>query len=157
MAPQQKTGWSYRLDSLVNCQVGDGIAVLKNEADEPIRITHVSMITSGGGRALATRQWSFQLMSFRRGTTTGEIAGSFSLTALDNGRLLGSAVGGAIKPVVRSNRWYDVVARLRLAPGHTSAWEIQGIVIKYQLASHFYTSRFPQSIQLPAANRCTRS
>jgi len=154
IASQQLAGWSYRLQSLVNCQVGDGIALLKNEAADPIRLTRVSMITSGGGAALATTHWAYQLMTFRRGSTTGALAGSFALPSLGDGRSSGAAIGGVLEPVVRSGRWYDVVARLQLPSGHTSAWKVRAIVISYELGSHDYTSRFRQTIQVPAAEHC---
>jgi hypothetical protein len=157
LASPQLSQWSYRLASLPSCQVGDGIAVLKNDAVDPIRITRVGMITSGGGAALGRTHWAFQLMTFRRGSTTGELAGSFALTVLGNGRPSGAAIGGVLNPVVKSGRWYDVVARVQLPVGHTSPWSIHGIVISYERGPHLYTSRFRQSIRMPATSRCKRA
>jgi hypothetical protein len=157
VASQQRSGWSYRLGSLLHCQVADGIEVLKNDAVKPIRISRVTMVTSGGGAALANLHWSYQLMSFRRGATTGDLAGRFALTALGNGRSLGAAIGGTLSPAVLSGDWYDVIARLRLPPGHMSAWEIRGMAISYEVGSQSYVSRFTQRIRLPAASHCPRA
>lgn len=153
LASPQLAGWSYRLDSLASCQVGDGIALVVNDANRPIRITEVRMTSSGGGPLLAASRWSYQLVSFKEGSTTGEVAGSFALASLGGGRRLGDAIGGVLDPVVGSGRWYDVVARRRI-PARTAAWEIRGIVINYELGSHGYTARFAQAVTLPATAGC---
>lgn len=152
-ASQPFSGWHYSLESLASCEVSDGVAIFKNVSSNAIRVTHVSMLTDGGGVALARSRWTYELMRFREGSTTGELAGSARLTALRNGRSLGAAVGGVIEPV-RSGSWYDVVARMRMPAGRTSSWGIHGIVITYRAGPREFSSSFRQSIQLPATNHC---
>lgn len=155
VAAPQLSGWDYRLSSLASCEVGDGIAVLKNGAQAPMRITDVRMITSGGGPVLDAAHWTYALMRFRRGSTTGELAGSFALTALGNARASGAAIGGVLDPVVQGGSWYDVVARLRLPTGRTPAWDIRGIEVSYKLGTQVHTSTFGQSIELPGTSHCS--
>lgn len=152
-ASQQMSSWHYSLESLASCQLSDGIAVFKNVSSEPIRITHVRMLTDGGSVALARQRWSFELLRFRVGTTTGELAGSTDLTALRTGKSLGTAVGEVIEPV-RTGSWYDVVARVRVPAGRTPAWAIHGIVVNYRVGSNEFSSSFGQSIALPATRHC---
>lgn len=151
-ASQQLTIWHYSLASLASCQVSDGVAIVKNVSADPITITDVRMLTDGGSVALARRRWTFQLLRFRAGTTTGELAGSTDLTALRHGTSLGAAVGEVIEPV-RGGSWYDVVARVRMPAGRTSAWAIHGIVVTYRAGSQEFSSSFRQSIVLPSS-RC---
>jgi len=152
-ASQQLSGWRYSLESLAGCEVNDAIALVKNVSSHPITITHVSMLTGGGGFALAADRWSYELVRFRVGSTTGEISGSNDLAALRNGRPLGRAVGGVIGPV-RSGSWYDVVARIRVPAGRTSAWEIHGVAISYRVGSRQFSTSFRQSVHLPATTHC---
>jgi len=92
IAEHQLTGWRYSLESLTSCEVGDGLAVVKNVGDAPLVITHVSAITSGS-RKLMMSHWSYELLSVKTGSTTGELAGSFTLSALGHGRSLGPQRG----------------------------------------------------------------
>jgi hypothetical protein len=153
IASQQLSGWHYSLESLASCRLSDGVAIFKNVSSDPIRVTLVSLLTEGGGAALAPHRWTYELLQFREGSTTGELAGSADLTALRHGRSLGTAVGSVIEPV-RSGSWYDVVARIRMPAGQTSAWGIHGIVISYRVDSKEFSSSFRQSIRLPATSHC---
>lgn len=152
-ASQQLSSWHYSLESLASCQVSDGIAIFKNISSDPIKITHLRMLTGGGSVALARQRWTYELSRFRVGATTGALASSTDLTALRNGTSLGAAVGGTIEPVLGGS-WYDVVARVRMPAGRTPAWEIHGIVVNYRVGSKEFSSSFRQSIALPSTRRC---
>jgi hypothetical protein len=147
----QLDGWSYSIGRLTRCEVGDGLAVLKDAADDPIRITAIRVLAS---LAPANEHWTFELMAFKSGSTTGEAAGSFELAALRGARNSVDAIGGWLAPVAQSGSWYVVVARVKLPTGHWPAWEVRGLDISYRLSSHSYSSVIKQSLHLPASKDC---
>jgi hypothetical protein len=145
--------WSYSVGSLTSCEVGDGAAVVKNTAPRPVQLTSVQVLTAPRN-AVAHLHWGNQLFQFRAGTTTGEVAGTFDLTALSNGRPLGPAIGRVLEPASRSHTWYDIVVRSKVPAGARRNWHILGIAVGYRLGSRVYNAVFRQSIILPPSKGC---
>jgi hypothetical protein len=144
------TAFSYSLTSLPTCEVGDGSIVLVSDAHKPIRILAVRVRTP---LALRTHD-TVQLVTFRPGSTTGEIAPSFQLTGLSNGRVLGDAVGQVLEPTSMSHRWYGFIVRVHLTSNALSEWEIRGLDITYLLRDKTHHVYFAQSIRLPRTSGC---
>ena len=147
------SGWSYSVGRLSDCEVADAAAVLKNVASTSIHVLSVKVVATGGD-AVPEVHWGSELMTFRAGSTMGEVAGSFDLTALRNGHPSGPAVGGEVAPTSRSHRWYDVVVRSKVPDGAKRDWRIYGLIVGYRLGSHTYATEFKQSIILPRSKRC---
>jgi hypothetical protein len=151
-ATSQLAGWSYSLKALTSCEVGDGLAVVKDVGPGTLRITRVSLLVTGD--VAGVTGWRFELVRFRAGSTTGEVAGSFTLAALRHGYPIGPAINGVLAPVGTSGSWYVVVARLRVPGGSASGSEIRGIDISYESGSHTFIARLTQSVHLPAFSPC---
>ena len=120
---------------------------------EPVTITSISILMTGNDPP-TSEQKTYQLLRFRPGSTTGELADSFVLTALGNGRELGNAIGATIPPVSESNYWYGVVARLRIKVNHPSSWGISGLQVMYRQGTTNYSSVLKQHVQLPTTPTC---
>jgi hypothetical protein len=98
-----------------------------------------------------TRDW---LLSLRPRSTTGEVGALFDLTAMGKAVNLGSVVGGVLKPVATSHRWYAIVARIRILQNHPAEWAIRGIRVTLQVDSRTYHVLISQTIRLPATTNC---
>jgi hypothetical protein len=151
LAAAQDAGWTYSLDRVAACAVGDGVTVVKNVGAAPLRIDRVAIVSSGD---LALASARFELVRFGVDGTTGEVAGSTQLAALRNGQELGPAVGGLIAPVRSSGWWYDVVALLRDAGGSASTSRLEGLRVEYTVGRHTFATTFPQSVRVPAFPSC---
>ena len=150
IAGQFDIGYSYKLFTLASCDVGDGLAVVINPTSSPVRITNIDIRLPVKEHSTTT----FEVMAFKSGTTPGEIAGSFDLTALRNGRDIGNALGAVLSPVKTGHLWYAIVARVHLLANATAEWEIRGIGISYLVKGTKGSVFIPQEVRLPPTVNC---
>ena len=150
IAGQFDLGYSYKLFALPSCEVGDGLAVLINTATAPIRITHMAIRLP----VKENTTTHFEVMTFKPGTTPGEIAGSFDLKALRNGRDIGNALGAVLSPVKTGHLWYAIIARVHLLTNAASEWEIRGIGITYLMNGRTGSVFIAQEVRLPPTVGC---
>jgi hypothetical protein len=141
------------LDSLTSCRVGDGLAVVRDTALLPLRVLAVRLVVAGDDTP-STDVRSFRVVSVDAGSTSGEVAGTFHLSAVNDGRSGGVAVGSVLQSVRSSHRWYDIEALLQLTANHPAPWQIQGMKVTYGLGSRSYSTTFAQSVRLPATVGC---
>jgi hypothetical protein len=156
--PLQPAGpWSstytYTLDALRSCEVGDGLAILANVGSVSVRITKVAVDISGDDTPIADQR-SFQILELPEGSTTGELSDSYTLKELNGRRVLGSVVGSVLAPTPQSRRWYGIIARLRVLVNHPGPWKINGVSVGYSSGSQQYLTFFPQSVNLPSTTNC---
>jgi hypothetical protein len=144
---------AYRFDRLATCRLGDALSVVENVGPVPVRLDALSLLYGGAARPGAQRA-SFELVSFRRGTFTGQLADTFRLSALDLGTLLGAAPGATLLPLSTSGRWYVLVADVSIVGSHPKPWSIRGLGVSYHVGETSYSRLFAQSIRLPATSRC---
>jgi hypothetical protein len=135
--------FSYTLDDIRSCEVGDALAIAINQAREPVRVTGTTVAVTGHG----IDQRSYQIAAVQPGFI-GEVASSFRLVTLAGYRLR-SAFGALLSPVSDSGQGYVFVVRLRVLGEHPRPWAITGLTVRYQLRQKSYTAFFPQEINLP--------
>jgi hypothetical protein len=138
---------TFTIDSLTTCHVFDGLTIMVNTGATAIRIVGVSAIIPSEASP-ATDQISYQLRSFRRGTTTGAVGAVESMPVL-GGHVQGDAVGGELRPLASSSLWYDVVIRMQVRQPRATEWVIRGVRIEYRVGGRFFTTSFPQQVRLP--------
>jgi hypothetical protein len=147
------SSYSYELSLVKTCEVGDGLAVVKNVGTTSLRLTSIAVLY-GGARADQART-TFALISFRRGTNEGQLGATFDLSGLDGGVDLGNAVGGVIEPITTSGRSYDIVAKILVLANHTSSWKIDGLRVTYDVGARAYATVLAQSITLSSTSDCS--
>jgi len=141
--------YTYTLEDLHSCQVGDALAIAINQAAEPLRVT-ATALTITGGSAHRTDQGTYQVAAVQPGFI-GEIAASFRLAVLA-GYHLKAAPGALLSPVSSAGQGYVFVVWLRVRGTHPRPWAITGLTVRYQLREQSYTAFFPQQIKLPPVN-----
>lgn len=94
--------YTYTLEDLHSCQVGDALAIAINQAAEPLRVIAVAL-TITGGSAHRTDQGTYQVAAVQSGFV-GEIAASFRLAVLRR-----------LPP--KGGTWCAAIARFRGRPG----------------------------------------
>ena len=142
--------WTYSLPKLPTCQVGDGINVLLNNSPKQVVIKSIAAVIPSWVKATAR----YKLISFKAGSTTGELTTSFKLVDLKNGTSLGNVIGAAIKPVSSTNRWYVIAADISIHSDVQKHWMIRGLKIAYSVSGKTYTKTFVSSIVLPPTTNC---
>jgi hypothetical protein len=135
------------LDSLASCQIFDGLTIMKNTGKRSLRIVGVRAIIPFD-RSTSSARITYQLRSFREGTTTGAVGAVANMPVL-GGQVLGNAVGGVLRPISSSSNWYVVLARLSVNKPHTSEWVIRGLRIFYRAGSRMYSVELKQTVRLP--------
>lgn len=145
--------YAYKLKLIKSCEVGDGLAVVKNVGATPLRITAITVLYGDGARADQANT-TYELISLRRGTNEGQLGSSFDLTELKSGLALGSAIGGLVQPISKSGRSYDIVAKVLVTAIHTTPWKITGLEVSYRVGSSSYTTVLAQSITLSSTPFC---
>lgn len=158
MSPLQNAGnwatkYTYTLHSLTSCEVGDGLSVVENVGDLPLRLRSLSVLYEGGAGSYAAHT-TYQLVSFRRATTEGQLGATFDLAVLANGRVVGPATGGVLDPVKPSGLWYVIVARIKVAAFHRSKWGIAGLRVGYRVGTTAHSVVLRQSVELPPVDDC---
>ena len=153
LAVDSGAGATFTLDSLSSCQIGDGLAVVRDVGNHSIRVTAVSTVIPSDKTTTRDRT-TYQLLSVGPRSTTGEVGALFNLTAMGKTVNLGSAVGGVLKPVATSHRWYAIMARIRILQNHPVEWVIRGIRVTLQVDTRTYHVLIPQTIRLPATTNC---
>lgn len=144
---------AYKLPLRKSCEVGDGLAIVKNVSATALRLRSVTVLYGKGARA-AEAHTTYELISFRRGTNDGQLGATFDLTGLSRGVKLGNAVGGVLEPIATSGREYVVVAEVLVVRNHPRAWSIDGLRVTYVAGSKSYATILPQSITIGATTRC---
>ncbi len=145
--------YAYKLKLIKSCEVGDGLAVVKNVGAAPLRITSIAVLYGDGARADEANT-TYELISVRRGTNEGQLGSSFDLTELKSGVALGNAIGGLVQPISKSGRSYDIVAKVLVIAIHTTPWTITGLEVSYRVGSSSYTTVLAQSITLSSTPDC---
>jgi hypothetical protein len=157
VAPLRVAGaWSaspYELPTLKSCKVGDALTVVDVAGSTALRLTGLQVLYGGGARP-SEAHVTYQLISFRRGTTEGQLGATFNLGALTNGLSYGPALGGVLEPLRSSGLWYDLVARVKVIVNHAQPWSIIGLRVTYRSTSAAYASIFRQSVKLPTTQSC---
>jgi hypothetical protein len=140
-------GAQFFLGSIASCQIGDALLIVKNVGTHSARITGVGMDIPSSAKPTQD-QTSYRVQSIEPGSTTGEIAASFNLTAIPK-TTPSYAVGAVLKPLKVSGLWYAIVARMSLRTVHRHGWVIRGMWVS--LVQGKTTSRlfFPQVVRLP--------
>jgi hypothetical protein len=145
--------YTYKLKLIKSCEVGDGLAVVKNVGATPLRLTSIAVLFGGGARANEANT-TYELISLRRGTNEGQLGSTFDLTGLKSGIALGNAVGGIVQPISKSGRSYDIVAKVLVTADHTTPWKITGLRVTYDVGSSSYATVLAQSITLSSTSVC---
>ncbi len=153
-ASEDATSWSYSLPRVANCVVGDGLAVLKDEAGVPMRITGLETDLAGVPSG-STVHVTYQLVAVRRGSTTGELSGNGPLTRLAPARALRRADGATLRPASTSGLWYVVVARLHVDGHVLHRWFVRGLTVRYVTGTRLRDAFFPQHVTLQMDRSCT--
>ncbi len=153
--PLQEAGvgaadFSYSLPTLDGCEVGDAINVFVNRSTNGIVIRNVTVKIPDTVK-VSTR---YGLLSFKAGSTTGEVAPSFKLSGLRNSTPLGSAVGATIEPLSSSKRWYVVAADVQVHSDVPRHWVIRGMTITYLWKGESFKIAYTSSIVLPPTSGC---
>lgn len=144
---------AYRFDELATCRLGDALSVVEDAGTAPLRLDALSLLYGGDAPPGAQRA-AFELVSFRRGTFTGQLADTFDLSSLDLGTRLGAAPGATLLPLSTSGRWYVLVADVSIVGSHPKGWSIRGLGVSYHVGATGYSRLLPQSVRLPATSRC---
>lgn len=150
------SSYSYKLKSLKRCEVGDGLSLVQVAGLSSLRLIDVDVLFGGDAKASEARV-TYQLISFRRATTEGQLGATFNLSGLDNGLNYGSAVGGVMEPLRKSQLWYDIVARVKVIANHGEPWSINGLRVTYRSSTATYTTILRQSVKLPSTQFCASS
>jgi hypothetical protein len=140
---------AYSLLTLPTCQIGDGITILKNSGKRSLVITSVKVITPS--QTESSDRISYELESFKAGTTTGALGATFSI-ALKGGTVVGNAVGATINSFGKEPLWYVVVVFMKLSQSYTGPWAIRGLRISYRVGTKNYHVFFSQTIRLPRSS-----
>jgi hypothetical protein len=146
--------YAYTLKMIKSCEVGDGLAVVKNVGTTPLRITSIAVLYGDGARA-SQASTTYELISLRRGTSEGQLAANFDLTGLDGGVAMGNAIGGVVQPISTSGRSYDIVAKVLVVVDHTTPWKITGLRVAYDVGSAHFTTVLTQSVTLSPTPVCS--
>jgi hypothetical protein len=144
---------AYTLKLVKTCEVGDGLAVVKNVGTRPLRLTSISVLY-GDGASSRQATTTFELLSIRRGTSEGQLEATFKLPSVDGGDNMGNAVGSVVEPISSSGRSYDIVAKVLVLVDHTKPWTIAGLRVTYTVGSTSYTTVLGQSITLSSTPVC---
>jgi hypothetical protein len=144
---------AYTLELAKTCEVGDGLAVVRNDGRTPLRLTSITVLY-GDGATASQANTTYTLRSFRRGTNDGQLGATFDLTSLKGGVKLGNAVGGVVAPVATSGRWYDIVAKILVTAVHPTSWKISGLRVTYDMDGTSHSTVLAQSITLSATPDC---
>jgi hypothetical protein len=160
LAPLRAVGvwstYSYSLPSLRSCEVGDGLSLVKVAGPTALRVTNVQVLYGNDFKS----RWAsvtYELISFRRGTTEGQLAASFKLGALGNGLTRTPAIGGELKPLMTSQLWYDIVALVKVTVNRAASWSIDGLRVSYRSGSTTNATILRQSVKLPMTQFCASS
>jgi hypothetical protein len=145
--------YAYTLKLVKTCEVGDGLAVVKNVGATPLRLTSIAVLYGDGARA-DQASTTYELISMRRGTSEGQLGATFDLTGLYGGVAMGNAVGGVVQPISTSGRSYDIVAKVLVIANHHKSWKITGLRVTYDVGSSAYTTVLAQSITLSSTSVC---
>jgi hypothetical protein len=144
---------TYTLKLVKSCEVGDGLAIVKNVGAVPLRLTSIAVLY-GDGASARQASTTFQLVSLRRGTSEGQLEATFDLAIVDGGDNMGNAVGGVVEPISKSGRSYEIVAKVLVIGDHAQPWTITGLRITYKVGSRSYATVLAQSITLSSTPSC---
>lgn len=144
---------AYRLELKKTCEVGDGLAVVNNVGAAPVRLTSIAVLYGDGANAHQANT-NFDLISFRRGTSEGQLEATFHLSSVDGGVRMGNAVGGIVQPLSTSGRSYDIVAKVLVTVDHPKPWTIAGLRVTYTVGMRSYATVLEQSITLSSTPVC---
>lgn len=147
------TAYTYTLDRLPSCELGDALTVVMDRAAHPLRITDLAVTVTGA--APATERSSTEVIAVRAGSTTGELAASYQLPHLA-GSPAEPADDALLLPVATSRTWYGIEIRLRVLGDTPAPWAITALTVSYRLGRHSYTAEFPQFVHLPPVADCPR-
>jgi hypothetical protein len=142
------TAVQYTLDSLATCHVFDGLTILKNTSTKPLRVTAVNAMIPTESAPLKD-QITYQLRTFRAGSTTGAVGALVNMPVL-GGTVVGNAVGGVIKPISTSSLWYIVLLRIKVVQPHDAEWVIRGLRVSYSVGTKNYSTALRQTVRLPS-------
>jgi hypothetical protein len=142
--------YTYRLDSLNACSVGDANLAFVNEGNEPVSIVHMVGILPKMVRARV----SIELIRFRRGQTTGELSPSFDLAEMASGRVMTTHEMMSISPYQITHAWYFIVLRIRVTSPVPGAWVVRGAKVEYKIAHSIKTLVLRQTLILPPQPHC---
>jgi len=140
----------FTLDSLATCNVFDGLTIVKNMGSKPLQIVRVNAIIPTEMAPLKDKI-TYQLRSFRQGSTTGAVGAVANMPVL-GGRILGNAVGGVLQPIASSSRWYVVLFRIKVIQPHASEWTIRGLRVYYTVGQKGFSTALYQTVRLPRTN-----
>lgn len=144
------TGFIYSFPSIRDCQVNDGVLVVKNTYHSALKIRSLSV-------SLSTRVNSkntYSVFAFKAGKSNGEVSASSDIRGLLTGKFLGSAVGAKLEPFRKSHLWYVVVAKIQLRKNVGKEWSIHGVSVRYVIGGSIEKEFFRQKILLPATLNC---
>jgi hypothetical protein len=157
VAPLRTAGvgasFSYSLPSLKSCEIGDALTLVKVAGASVLRVINVQVLYGGNAKA-SEASVTYEVFSFRRGTTEGQLADNFKLGALGNGLSHGPALGSELQPLGTSQLWYDLMAQVKVTANHDEPWFIKGLRVTYRSGASVYTTIFRQSITLPVTEFC---
>jgi len=144
------SGYIYTFPSIRQCEVNDGVAVVKNASRSSIKIIAIRAAFSS---AEDTKN-VYLIYAFKAGSTRGEVSASSDVQGLQNGKLLGSAINARLEPITKSHLWYVLVARINLLKNANSKWSILGLQVTYRIGNAVLRTRFRQRIDLPPTQGC---
>jgi hypothetical protein len=145
--------YAYTLKLVKTCEVGDGLAIVKNVGLTPLRLTSIAVLYGDGANANQAKV-SFELVSLRRGTSEGQLGATFDLTSTKGAVDIGNAIGGVVQPISTSGRSYDLVVKVLAIVDHAKRWKIVGLRVAYDVGAHSYTTVLAQSITLSPTPGC---
>jgi hypothetical protein len=141
------SGAVYSFPTLATCDVVDGIEIMKNTGSKPLRIVHVTAVIPTGS-VPPSDKISYQLRSFRQGSTTGAVGNVQNMPVL-GGQIVGSAVDQVLQPIASSSRWYIVLIRIKVVQPRTSGWAIRGLKVEYSVGAKGFSTVLKQTVLLP--------
>lgn len=142
--------YSYRLDTLNSCSVGDANLAFVNQATTPVSITGIRVILPKTVRAHVDTR----LLAFRPHETTGEVAPSFSLKEMASGRNVTARQEQMIDPYRKSKTWYFIVFRIKVTSPISDSWVIRGARVSYKVSGLTKTLVLRQRLVLPPQSKC---
>lgn len=141
------TGESFTLFLLKTCRVFDGLTIVKNTGTVPLRITAVNVVIPSQS-VPSKDQVTYQLRSYRAGSTTGAVGAVANMPTL-GGTIVGGAVGSTVRPITTSSLWYIVVFRMKVLQARNTEWVVRGLRVSYKVGAKTYHAMFPQTVRFP--------
>jgi hypothetical protein len=144
---------AYRLKLDKSCEIGDGLAVVNNVGDAPLRLTSISVLY-GDGASAHQANTTYDLISLRRGTSEGQLGATFHVVRVDGGVSMGNALNRVLQPLSTSGRSYDIVANVLVTVDHPKPWSIVGLRVTYRVGARSYATVLAQSITVSSTPVC---